>query len=120
MQALARGKNAYGQTWRQPAGAFPGGEITLLVIIGGFLLAETAQSGDSRFLIVGKKVGIKSLLRIADLRQRRWRQGAVTTYRRCGHALRQRLAQSTEKGIFKGRKHLIHFVIPGQHAAWGQ
>jgi hypothetical protein len=60
MQALARGKYAHGQTWRQPAGAFRGGKITLQVIIGGFLLAETAQSGDSRFLIVGKKVGIKA------------------------------------------------------------
>jgi hypothetical protein len=38
----------------------PWREITLLVIIGGFLLAETAQPGDSRFLIVGKKVGIKA------------------------------------------------------------
>lgn len=77
MQALARGKYPHGQTWRQPTGAFRGGKITLQVIIGGLLLAETAQSGDSRFLILGKKVGIKSLLRIANLRQRRWRQRAV-------------------------------------------
>ena len=90
VQALARRERAHRQARRQPAGSFDGGKIALLFIIGGFLLAETAEPGDSAFFIRGEQLAIKGRLRIVYFHIRGGSDGATRADFRRGDALGQR------------------------------